>query len=118
MMNRLTSLYDTTQHLHDLLQQEIEPKERESIISKVNDLIEKRGEQMNALKPPFSEEEKATAKKIMQLNKLIEHGMLLLFDDLKVELRQMKKQKQSNRKYIHPYETIQARDGIYLDRKK
>ncbi|NBJ69605.1 MULTISPECIES: flagellar protein FliT [Clostridia] len=117
-MNRLVTLYNITQELYDLLQQETDSKEREALIAKVNNLMEERGKQMDLLFPPYSEAEKATAQEVIRLNQLIEPCMHSLFDALKLEMKQVKKQKQSNRKYANPYETIQARDGMFLDRKK
>jgi flagellar protein FliT len=116
-MNRLIPLLELTEKLHDILKQKMEPKHRDVLISQVNKLIEERGFQLDKLTPPYSEEEKTTGQTIIQLNQIIEREMLALFNDLKSEMKQVKKQKHSNRKYRNPYATMQASDGIFLDRK-
>ncbi|MCC2251053.1 flagellar protein FliT [Virgibacillus sp. AGTR] len=116
-MNRLTPLYETTIKLKELLEQKIDAKDRESVISQINSLIEKRGEQMKALTPPYSDMEKETGRALVDLNDGIQHKMQQLFHELKLEMKQIKKQKQSNRKYSDPYKNVQSKDGMFLDSK-
>ncbi|RYG74397.1 flagellar protein FliT [Lentibacillus lipolyticus] len=117
-MNRLQELWDTTEELHHVLHAAMEAKDRETTIEQMNRLIERRSEIMKRLQPPFSEAENRLGKKLVCLNKQVQVQMDNLFDELKQEMRQMKKQKKSNRTYVNPYEHVQTMDGMFLDSKQ
>lgn len=117
-MNRLKVIYDITLQLKEVVDQEITSQNREQVIEKVNQLVEQRGEHMQALQPPYSKEEKLLGKSLIPLNEAIEKEMQVLFNELKKEMKQVKKQKKSNRTYTNPYEHVQTRDGMFMDSKK
>ena len=117
-MNRVQMLYDVTLQLQHILDREITVNNREQVIEQVNQLIEIRGKHMESLTSPYTDEEKMLGKKIIILNDKIEKKMHVLFNELKTEMKEVKKQKQSNRKYTNPYEHVQTMDGMFLDSKK
>ncbi|MFD1038876.1 flagellar protein FliT [Virgibacillus byunsanensis] len=117
-MNRLSRLYNITVQLDKILNQTISSKNREEIITTVNQLIEQRGDYLNQVTPPLTADEKIIGKEVVVLNEKIEEQMNDLFDSLKQEMKQMKKQKKSNQSYINPYKSVQAMDGMFLDNKK
>ncbi|MBP1971163.1 flagellar protein FliT [Virgibacillus natechei] len=117
-MNRLTSLYEITLNLKHVLDKEITAKNREEVIEKVNQLVEKRSQYIEELVPPYTEEEKQLGQQLVQLNEAIQVEMNHLFSQLKTEMKQVKKQKKSNRTYTNPYKSIQAMDGMFMDSKK
>ncbi|WP_373893377.1 flagellar protein FliT [Virgibacillus natechei] len=117
-MNRLQSLYDVSLQLKNVLDQDITAKNRGSVIEKVNELVEKRGKFMNDLTEPYTGEEKRLGQELVPLNEEIQVAMNQLFNQLKVEMKQVKKQEKSNRRYIKPYENVQAMDGMFMDSKK
>ncbi|MFD2629161.1 flagellar protein FliT [Oceanobacillus kapialis] len=114
-MNRLEPVYEITTRLKTLLNQEITAKTREAMIEQVNQLVELRGEQLEHVTPPFSEEEKQLGQELVAMNRAIEEKMEKLFTELKTEMKQVKKQKKSNRTYINPYDKVRARDGRFMD---
>ncbi|WP_036575102.1 flagellar protein FliT [Oceanobacillus picturae] len=114
-MNRLKPVYDATIRLEKVLSQETTAKNREEIIEQVNQLVELRGEQMENIVAPFSVEEKKLGQIVVEKNRTIEGKMENLFRDLKLEMKQVKKQKKSNRTYTNPYEKVRARDGRFMD---
>jgi flagellar protein FliT len=115
VMNRLKPVYDVTIRLEKVLSQETTAKNREEIIEQVNQLVELRGEQMENIVAPFSSEEKQLGQIVVEKNRTIEGKMENLFRDLKLEMKQVKKQKKSNRTYTNPYEKVRARDGRFMD---
>lgn len=117
-MNRLIKLYDITLSLKELFDQPSTPKNRESIINEVTELIEQRGAEMEKINPPFSKEENEYGKKIVALNKHIQREMNELFIGLKKEMQHMKKQKKSKQSYSNPYQNVQLMDGMFLDSKQ
>lgn len=117
-MNRLEEIYNLTKRMEETLDQSITSQNRESIIKEITVLIEKRGTSMDKLSSPFSVDEKLLGKKVVKLNETIEKEMESLFETLKKDMRQVNKQKESNRTYINPYGNIKSTDGMYLDSKQ
>lgn len=117
-MSRLDVLYQLTLNLKETLEQKIDRQKRDQVILKVNELIEQRAIEMTNITPPYTEKEKEMGQEIVRLNDIIERNMNLLFDELKQEMKQLNKQKKSNRSYINPYGKITSTDGMYLDSKQ
>ena len=117
-MQKLDILYHVTKELKKVLDQPITSKNREAIIKEMNLLIEKRGNTMEHITPPFTEEEKLIGQEIVVLNEQIKKKMNHLFEELKQDMRLVNKQKESNRSYINPYRNMKSTDGMYLDSKQ
>lgn len=117
-MNRLEKLYQVTQKLETLLNQNIDTANREQIIGEINTLVEERGQYMSNLVSPYTESEKALGEKLLILNEHIQGKLDALFEELKEEMKQVKKQKKSNQSYTNPYENMQAIDGMFMDLKE
>lgn len=117
-MNQLQKLYDVSKEMERMLHQEVSPKDREAVIEQVNHLVEQRGALLNEIAPPYTVEEMQLGKMLVHLNKEIQAKMDTLFNELKIEMKQAKKQKKSNRTYINPYENVKSVDGVYMDSKK
>ena len=116
-MNTLLNVYDVTVKLKELLEQAIPAKDREEVITELNALIAERGKWMDQLKPPYTDEEKELGEKIYSLNMGIESKMQQLFSDLKVEMKQVQKQKKTKESYTNPYRNVHTSDGTFMDSK-
>lgn len=117
MMKTLEKVYEITVELKELLDQDITSKNREETITRLNELIEARGKWMEQLKPPYGDEEKVLGEKIYTLNSIIQAKMQQLFTDLKLEMRQVQKQKKTKEFYTNPYKNVHVSDGTFLDSK-
>jgi flagellar protein FliT len=117
-MECLRILSELTEELHEVLHQEITDKNREEIIGRINSLVERRAVYINKLQPPYSREEIELGKKLISLNTEIQTKMHELRDMLKSEIKNVKKQKKSNRSYTNPYASMQHTDGMFMDSKK
>ncbi|MFP7492360.1 flagellar protein FliT [Terribacillus sp. 179-K 1B1 HS] len=117
-MNRVQALYDTTTELDTLVSQPVTSENREEVVNSLTDLMGIRSEQMEALKPPFSAEEQELGKALLPLNERISKHVQQIFDQLKIDIRTIKKQQQSGTKYINPYASMQTLDGRFLDKRK
>ncbi|WP_106496672.1 flagellar protein FliT [Lentibacillus sp. Marseille-P4043] len=117
-MNRLKPLFQVTLELEEILSRDISAKNREAIIVDVNRLIEKRGDLLQELTPPFTDEENQIGEKLVTMNNTIQENMTSLFADLKQEMKQVKKQKRSNKTYTNPYKNVQTIDGMFMDKKE
>lgn len=116
-MNRLVKIHDITNKINDILNQDINSNNRESIISEVTKLIDQRGEFMAALEPPYNEVETEMGKSLIPINLEIERLMNKIFDDLKFEMKQVQKQKNTTSKYKNPYKAVETADGMFMDSK-
>lgn len=117
-MSRLDALYQITVQLHALLSEDMTVDNRESLLEKVNTLLDQRALEMKQVTPPYTEAEQTRGKDIVRLNKAVEEKMNHLFADLKKEIQHVKKQKQSNYSYINPYGKMTSTDGMYVDSKQ
>lgn len=100
------------------MEQEITSEKREEIIEEINRLVEQRSTEMSEIVPPYTKHEKQLGQEIVFLSMAIEKEMNQLFDDLKQEMKKVKKQKDTNRSYINPYGKITSTDGMYVDSKQ
>ena len=117
-MNRVQALYDTTAQLDTLVSQTVTSENREEVVNSLTALLEVRSGQMEELKPPFTTEENLLGKELLPMNERISKQVQQIFDQLKVDIRTIKKQKQSGKKYINPYASMQTLDGRFLDKRK
>ncbi|MDY0408910.1 flagellar protein FliT [Virgibacillus soli] len=117
-MGDIKKLYDVTLRLKEVVEQSTTSKNRQDHIDEINKLVDERSELIKNITPPYREDETLLGKEIVALNVQIQAQMERLFQDLKLEMKQVKKQKKSNESYINPYKHIQTLDGLYMDRKK
>ncbi|WP_068673068.1 flagellar protein FliT [Oceanobacillus sp. Castelsardo] len=117
-MNRLQSVFDITVKMKNILDENISSNDREARIEQLNNLLLQREPLLEQLTPPFSEEEDQLGKKLVRLNQEVQYLMDQLFSTLKIEMKQMNRQKKSNKNYTNPYHNVQVMDGMYLDKKK
>ncbi|WP_366247600.1 flagellar protein FliT [Terribacillus aidingensis] len=117
-MNRVQALYDTTAQLDTLVSQPVTAENREEVVQSLTALLEVRSGQLEELKPPFSTEENLLGKELLPMNERISKQVQNIFDQLKTDIRTIKKQKQSGKKYINPYGSMHMLDGRFLDKRK
>jgi flagellar protein FliT len=117
-MNRVQALYDTTARLDSLVSQPVTSENREEVVNSLTALLEVRTGQMEELEPPFTTEENLLGKELLPMNERISKHVQGIFDQLKIDIRTIKKQKQSGKKYINPYASMQTLDGRFLDKRK
>ena len=117
-MNRVRPVFEITEKIEKILKDEITSNNRQSVIEEINSLLIEREKYMENISEPYTNEELELGKKLLPINQHIQQEMNLLFTELKVEMKQMKKQKNSNRKYTNPYENVQTVDGMFMDKRK
>ncbi|GIO23879.1 flagellar protein FliT [Oceanobacillus sp. J11TS1] len=117
-MNRLLPIYQLTESMKLLLLQDITLNNREEIIRLFHEKMEERGKLLEAMVPPYTEEEDELGRIVVQMNQEIEKKMNRLFMDLKNEMKQVQQQKKSTTSYSNPYKNVQGLDGMFLDQKK
>ncbi|MFD1361678.1 flagellar protein FliT [Lentibacillus salinarum] len=114
-MNRLQQLLVLTRELEDVLNGQVNAQNRDDIMGEVHELLDERKKLLDQITPPFTADERLTGQQTVALNEQIQQKMDALFDALKLEMKQSKKQKKSNRSYLNPYENVKTADGMYMD---
>ncbi|MGP4061274.1 flagellar protein FliT [Halobacillus sp. H74] len=116
-MSVWTEFSSITKKLDEVVHQQVTEKNRTAVIDEVEVLLEKRASMLENLPEP-SREEKPLVKDVLQRDLKINQKLEFLFDGLKGDMRNMKKQKSSKQRYINPYQSVSGYDGMYLDHKK
>src|SRR5690625_2163253 len=104
IMGRMDDLYIVTNELLNLLKKEnSNAEERTNVITKVNELLERRGKIIQKIKPPYSDEEEQIGIKIIELDKEIRAKMDSIYNAIQHDLKQLKQKRDSNITYMNPY---------------
>ncbi|MGN8648389.1 hypothetical protein ACTNEO_20315 [Gracilibacillus sp. HCP3S3_G5_1] len=117
-MEALKQYIDKTQIMLQLLTQPLNNEQRESAITKINQLIEERGTLTEEIKPPFTQQEQQLGKHAMELDQQLNQELKRVFQLIKKDMRNAKKQPRSNHSYLNPYQSVASYDGRFLDSKK
>lgn len=118
LMNRIMPIYQLTERMQQLLSQDIDSHNREEVISTFQKLMEERGKLLEAIAPPYTEDEDKLGKAVVPMNQDIEQKIKFIFFALKNEMKQVQQQKKSTSSYSNPYKNMQSMDGMFLDQKK
>lgn len=117
-MNRMDSLYKTTKDMLEVLTENYTTvDERTTVISKINNLLEKRSVILKEITPPYSEKEESIGKEIIKMDRTIREKMDHIYKLIQTDLRKLKQKKDTNKTYINPYKDMKTVDGMYLDNK-
>lgn len=92
-------------------------KNRESFIETFEHFLDEREKLLKDIKPPFTDEEKRMGEELVVLDKKIQAQIEQFFQTLKRSMRNLKKQKHSNKKYANPYQDVSAMDGMFFDKR-
>jgi flagellar protein FliT len=115
-MTAVQHCYDLTKNLLQAVQS-INEENRDNVIGKIEELLEKRQAILEQIKPPFSNEEKELGKEIVKMNRALDTNLSLLSNDIKRDMNGLNKKKVSAKKYTNPYESVNF-DGMFYDKKK
>ncbi|MDX8363829.1 flagellar protein FliT [Cytobacillus sp. IB215665] len=116
-MSVIKELYQVTKQLFELLQTDINKSDRDEQIERIQHLLTERTQFIEKLAPPYSTGEKRVGAEIVTLNKQIDAKLLAMKDEIKLDIAGLKKKKQSQKKYINPYNTRTV-DGVFYDKRK
>ncbi|REJ10188.1 flagellar protein FliT [Halobacillus trueperi] len=112
-----TEFASITEELDDVVHQPVNEKNRTAFIEEVETLLDKRAAMLEQLSEP-SQEEKPLVKEVQKRDLKINQKLEFLFEGLKRDMRNAKKQKSSKQRYVNPYQSVSGYDGMYLDHKK
>lgn len=112
-MGPVSQFYERTEKLINILES---ADERDGKISRVEALLDERESLMKEMIPPFSPDEVEIGTKLVQLNirlmQLLQSEKIMIQKDIK----NLQAKKESNTKYVNPYESLST-DGVFYDKR-
>lgn len=115
-MNAVQQFYDTTVELIRLL--ENEQLTRDEKIEQTAKLLSAREGLMKQMKPPFSSEEEKLGRQLIALNQKLQKLLETEKSGIQRDMLILKKQKETNKKYTDPYESLVTVEGGFYDKRK
>lgn len=114
-MSAVKQFYRLTNQLIEMLEKS--QTDREQKIAQIESLLDQRETVMKGIVPPYTPEEAEMGKELIQLDArltgLIEAEKILIQKDIK----DLQIKKNSNTKYVNPYQSLSA-DGMFYDKRK
>ncbi|SDJ60491.1 hypothetical protein [Salimicrobium halophilum] len=111
-------LLEVNRSLEKEINQKVTSHNRGTMIEKMEELLEERGELLRTLSSPETDEEKAVLNEVREKDLAMQRRLEFLFNELKAEMRNNKKQKKGKQGYTNPYASVATMDGTYVDSKK
>ncbi|MBD8004651.1 flagellar protein FliT [Bacillus norwichensis] len=90
---------------------------REKIIGQVEEMLAKREELLPKIQPPFSSQERAAGKELLELNKELAFLLKELNKHIIRDLNAVDLKKTSAARYTNPYTKVQT-DGVFYDKRQ
>jgi len=110
--------YDLTLQLDEKVHETVTEKNRAEMVAYVEGILAERSALLPKLPQPENEGERALIADVLQKDIKINQKLEFLFEGLKRDMRNMKKQKSSKQRYANPYQSVSNYDGMYVDHKK
>ncbi|GAE95178.1 hypothetical protein JCM21714_4392 [Gracilibacillus boraciitolerans JCM 21714] len=117
-MKPIAEYIQLTENMLELFEKALTNEQREKVIDQINKTIEERETLIKEIKPPFSDEEKEFGKRAISMDQQLNRKLQTVYQLLKKDMRNAKKQPRSNNSYLNPYKSVASYDGRFLDSKK
>lgn len=117
-MGKVHILSEITNELYELIKQLPDQQSRDMAIEKITALLDRRDCLIQELKPPYQEDEMELGLKIVEKNLFIDQQLEKLKQHISQDIRELQKKKQSQKKYVNPYNSVSTIDGIFYDKRK
>jgi flagellar protein FliT len=114
-MTAVQLCYDLTNDLLQLVQS-FNEENRDDVINQIEELLEKRQDILQQIKPPFSNEENALGQEIVKMNRTLDTKLILISNEVQRDMNGLNKKKVSAKKYTNPYESVNF-DGMFYDKR-
>jgi flagellar protein FliT len=114
-MSAVLQFHQLTNELIQLL--ETADLDRDDKITRTEELLNQREALMNAIVPPYTPEEMEAGKEINQLNMKLAQLLKAEKDSVQRDIKGLQSKKESNTKYVNPYQNLST-DGMFYDKRK
>jgi flagellar protein FliT len=115
LVNALITFHQLTTELIQLL--ENTEVKRDNKITGVEELLNQRETLIGAIQPPYTPEEMEIGKKLNQLNGKLSQLLMLEKAAVQKNIKDLQNKKESNTKYVNPYQSLST-DGMFYDKRK
>lgn len=105
------------QLLDHLNSYDADQKERENFISEIDEWLEKRQRVIDHMPRELGEEDRKLGPYLIEADREINEKLEQIMGDIKSDRKTLKKKKQKNRQYVHPFGGV-SKDGMFLDKRK
>lgn len=105
--------YERTEELIAILES---ADDRDGKISSVEALLDERENLMKEMVPPFSADEVEVGKKLVQLNSRLMQLLQKEKVHIQKDIKNLQAKKESNNKYVNPYNNLST-DGVFYDKR-
>lgn len=116
LVNAIQQFYEVTVELIRLLENEGLTRD-EKIEQTAKGLATREG-LMKLIKPPFSTEEEQLGKQLIALEQKLQRLLEIEKSGIQHDMLTLKKQKETNKKYTDPYESLVTVEGGFYDKRK
>lgn len=114
-MSAVKQFYQLTIELIQLIEK---PQEgRDDKITQVEAFLNQREHLMKDINPPYTTEETVLGKEIVKLNTRLAQLLQGEKASIQKDIKELQVKKDSNTKYINPYQSL-ATDGMFYDKRK
>lgn len=119
-MDLTNQLLQVSAKLYQLLSDIPNGDERDSYIDNINQILDERGEIIEALQQQGFQinPELKNHSMLIQLDKGIRERLQLVMDAVKQDMKDLQNVKKHEKQYMNPYASVQVMDGMYYDKKK
>ncbi|RSD25192.1 flagellar protein FliT [Mesobacillus subterraneus] len=91
--------------------------DRDDKIAKVEELLNQRETLIEEIKPPYTPEELEKGKEVTLLNTKLDQLLKREKGAVQRDIKDLQNKKESNTKYVNPYQSLST-DGMFYDRRK
>jgi len=95
----------------------LDEEKRDSIIEKMDKLLDERELLKSTIQAPFTDEELAFGQELLPIEKLMTEKLELFTKEIRFDITDQQKKKVSLHAYMDPYAKV-FRDGTFYDKKK
>jgi flagellar protein FliT len=117
-MSVVEQLHHITKEFYEsIVCKNVKKDERDGWIEALERFLQDRENLLANIQPPFTEEEKRLGAEIVQFNQKIDEKLKQVKQDIQLDIRNLKKTKESTNKYLNPYQSL-SMDGMFYDKRK
>lgn len=90
---------------------------RDEMIEAIDQLLDQREQLQSLIKPPFTEQEIAFGKELLQLEETVQKKLSSFSKHIRSDISEAQTKKGHMKSYVNPYSSV-ARDGTFYDTKR
>jgi flagellar protein FliT len=116
-LSPVQELLDLNQEFYGEINKPFHKKERDQVISKINEFLLKRDGLIKELTEPHSAEDRFLGEQVLVYDQKIKAKFKALKQEISEDLLTLRKQKKSTTKFINPYQSTYV-NGVFLDKHR